>query len=228
MNKENNWIKELHSIKLVDKNQKGIYSQFGEEPLFDFIFDNIGTTNKFLVDFGAGGLGCKMSNSRYLMEKGWKGLRMDGEPDPDTDIKKEFITQENIVSLFEKYKVPLEFDFLSIDIDGNDFWVLGKILEKYSPRLIVAEFNGTIPNGISKVMKYNPNHSWESNDYYGFSFEAGKKLAKSFDYSVVFQLHSTNMYLIRKDLIDWQDDFGVTYTPFQYHAHSPNREWINI
>jgi hypothetical protein len=225
---KNNWIQQLRSIKLGDKNVKGYYSQFGEEPIYDFIFKNIGTTNKFLVDFGAGGLGCEMSNSRYLLNKGWKGLLMDGEGDPNKDIKTEFITQENIIKLFKKYNVPLEFDFLSIDIDGNDYWVLKKILEKYSPRVICAEFNGTIPINVSKAMKYNPTHTWGENDYYGFSFEAGKKLGHEFDYSVVFQLHSTNMYFIRKDLVDWQDDFSVNYIPTQYHAHSQNREWVNI
>ena len=224
----NDWIKDIPNIRLGDKSVKGMYSQFGEEPIWDFIFSKIGVTNKFLVDFGAGGLGCEMSNSRYLLNKGWSGLLMDGEGDPNKDIKKEFITKENIVSLFEKYDVPVEFDFLSIDIDGNDYWVLKEVLKKYSPRLIVAEFNGTIPNGVSKAMKYNPTHCWGNNDYYGFSFDACKKLGHEFDYVIIFQLHSTNMYLLRKDLVYWQNDFGVTFTPNQYHAHSPNREWVNI
>lgn len=224
----NDWIKQLPNIKLAEKGTNGIFSQFGEEPLWDFIFDKIGTTNKFLVDFGAGGLGCSMSNSMYLLNKGWNGLLMDGEGDPNKNIKQEFITQENIITLFKKYDVPLEFDFLSIDIDGNDFWVLGRILEQYSPRLIVAEFNGTIPLGVSKAMRYNPNHTWGNNDYYGFSFDAGKKLGHEFDYTVVHQIHSTNMYLIRKDLLNWQNDFGVTFNQNQYHAHLPNKEWVNV
>jgi hypothetical protein len=224
----NDWINQLKNIRLYDNPNEGVFSQFGEEPLYEYIFENIGVTNKFLVDFGAGGLGQSMSNSRYLLKRGWKGLLMDGEGDPNKDIKTEFITKENIISLFKKYKVPFEFDFLSIDIDGNDYWVLKEILSKYSPRFICAEFNGTIPNNISKTIKYNPKHTWGSDDYYGFSFEAGKKLGEQFDYSVVFQLHSTNMYFIRKDLIDWKSDFGVTYKQNQYHRHSPNREWVNI
>ena len=225
---DNNWVYEIPKIQLSNRSQKGIFSQFGEEPIFDFIFKNIGTTNKFMVDFGGGGLGCEMSNSLYLINKGWSHLVMDGAADPNTHVKKEFITQENIVSLFEKYKVPLELDFLSIDIDGNDYWVLKKILEVYSPRVIVAEFNGTIAHGVSKAIKYNAKHCWGENDYYGFSFDAGVKLGHEFDYAVVFQLHSTNMYFVRKDLLTWQDDFGISYVPKQYHAHSLNREWINV
>jgi hypothetical protein len=225
---DNNWIKQINTIPRPDRNTEGIYSQFSEEYIWDFMFKNIGTTNKYLVDFGASELGLGYSNNKYLLEKGWDGLLMDGNPPQNSRIKKEFITQENIVSLFKRYNVPLEFDFLSIDIDGNDYWVLKKILEKFSPRIICAEFNGTIPIGESKAMKYNPNHNWGNNDYYGFSFEAGKKLGHEFDYSVVFQLHSTNMYYVRKDLIDWQDDFGISYIPTQYHAHSQNREWVNV
>lgn len=225
---KNEWIYQLPSIPIMDNTQKGIYSQFGEEGIWDFIFKNIGTTNKYFVDFGASELGLGYSNSRSLMERGWKGLRMDGNADKNSGIKQEFITKENIVSLFEKYDVPEEFDFLSIDIDGNDYWVLEKILEVYSPRLIVAEFNGTLPIGEARAMKYNPNHSWGENDYYGFSFEAGRKLGHKFDYAVVFQIHSTNMYFIRKDLVDWQDDFGIVYKRVQYHGHSPNREWVNV
>lgn len=226
---DNSWIKQLPSISLYNTQvTEGAYSQFGEESLWDFIFSNIGVTNKYLVDFGAGGLGSQMSNSRSLIERGWTGLRMDGEPDPDTDIKKEFITKENIIDLFKKYNVPVEFDFLSIDIDGNDYWVLDELLTKYAPRLICAEFNGTIPKGVSKAIKYNPNHVWANNDYYGFSFEAGKKLGHKHDYTVIHQVNSTNMYFIRKDLIGWADDFGVTYEQNQYHAHAPNQEWIEI
>ena len=73
--KNNDWVKQIANVKLADKKTNGIYSQFGEEPIWDFIFSNIGMANRFLVDFGAGGLGSRMSNSRYLMEKGWKGFQ---------------------------------------------------------------------------------------------------------------------------------------------------------
>jgi hypothetical protein len=222
--KDNSWVYDLPKIPL-----KKVYSQFGEEPLFDYIFNNIGVYHKYLVDFGAGGLGCEMSNSRYLMEKGWHGLRMDGNPDPDTDIKQEFITAENIVSLFEKYNVPKNFDFLSIDIDGNDYWVLKEILSNdYRPALIVAEFNGCIPENESRTIKYNPKHTWGENDYYGFSFEAGKKLAKLWDYSLIHQVATTNMYFLHNHFLGGRHDFGVNYKRNQYHAHAPNREWVNV
>jgi len=214
------WVKQIKNVPL-----KSVYSQFGEESIFDYIFSKIGT-NKFLVDLGAGGLGSKMSNTQYLIENGWNGLRVDGEQDPNRDIKQEFITAENIVEIFEKYKTTKNIDLLSIDLDGNDFWILKSLLDGgYSPRVIINEFNGCLSEGVIQIMKNNPSHTWGENDYYGASFEAFKFLLE--DYTLVHQVATTNMIFIRKDIVA-KEDYGITYVRNQYHGHSPNREWIII
>ena len=215
------WVEQIVNVPIEKK-----YAQFGEEAIFDFIFENIQTTDNYLVDLGAGGLGCKMSNTQYLIEKGWSGLRIDGNTDPNSDIKKEFITTENIIHLFEKYRVPETFDLLSIDIDGNDFWVLKNIFDGgYYPRVIINEFNGCIEQGVSKVMKNNPTHSWGNNDYYGASFEAFNKLCRSYGYVLIYQVATTNMIFVKRESV-LKKDYSITYTQNQYHPHSPNREWI--
>ncbi len=218
------WVEAIKNLPTPKK-----YAQFGEEAIFDWIFKHIGTKSNFVVDFGAGTLNSGLSNSRYLIEKGWNGLLMDGNPAEQNDIiKKEFITAENIVSLFDKYEIPKEIDLLSIDIDGNDFWVLKSILESdYSPRVIINEFNGCLEVGYKQVMKYNPTHSWGENDYYGASFDAFKYLLNKAGYTLVHQIATTNMIFIREDLVP-QYDYQVKYAKAQYHAHSPNREWVFI
>lgn len=224
-----NWVKKIPYIPT-----RKIYAQFCEEYIFEYIFDNIGIKNNFLVDFGAGTLNSGLSNSRFLIEQGWKGLLMDGNPEEENEIiKKEFITAENIVSLFDKYNVPKEFDLLSIDIDGNDFWVLKSIIEsEYSPRVIINEFNGCIDEDELKIMKYNPNHSWGNNDYYGASFESFKELLKGdkkngiMGYTLVHQVATTNMIFIREDIVP-QFDYEISYIKNQYHAHSSNRDWVS-
>lgn len=217
------WVKDISKVPLVKR-----YAQFCEENIFDYIFENIKTTNKYLVDFGAGGLGCSMSNSRYLLENGWTGLRMDGNPMGDETIKQEFITAENICDLFAKYEVPKEFDFLSIDTDGNDLWILKNMLDGgYSPRVIINEFNGCLLVGESKAIKNNPSHTWCENDYYGASFDAFKKILNERGYTLVYQIATTNMIFIKSDCVP-QFDYKITYEPQQYHAHSPNRDWVNV
>jgi hypothetical protein len=93
----------------------------------------------------------------------------------------------------------------------------------------VAEFNGTIGNGIDKVMQYNEAHTWGNDDYYGASFEAFKRLGKENGYATIWSYVSTNIYLLNKDELANRDaDFGITYTPQQYHPHNPNGAWINF
>lgn len=220
-------IDHLALIAKLKNQQSNTYSQYGEDGALSLIFSElgIGTTNKFLVDFGAGD-GKWLSNSRLLLENEWSGLLMDGDNRGNPIVKKEFITAENICQLFSKYKVPKKFDLLSIDIDGNDLWVLKKILDgRYSPRVIIAEFNGTIGKWINKTIKYNPDHRWNNNDYYGVSFEALRIFGIEYSYTLIAQISCTNMIFVRSDIIE-QGDYGIDYIPMQYHAHFPNGEWV--
>lgn len=76
------------------------------------------------------------------------------------DIKNERVTAENIQNLFKKYNVPESFDLLSIDIDYNDYWVW-KAITDYSPRVVVIEFNSSIPPNESRVVPYDPDAYWD-------------------------------------------------------------------
>lgn len=202
------------------------YSQAGEEQHIMGILTTIGITNSYLVDIGAGN-GVYLSNTKMLIdEMGFKGLLIDGDNRGNPQVLREWVTKHNIVHILAKHNCPIEFDLLSYDTDGNDYWILDNILNWFSPRLIVCEFNGTIACDVSKAIEYNPNHVWNNDDYYGFSFEAGKKLAEKHGYKVVFQNDALNMYLVKKEL--WPQEVDVTYTPNQYHAHNPNGRWVEI
>ncbi len=200
------------------------YCQTNEEDILASIFNSIGVTNRYCVEFGAGRDGYLYSNTRRLMNYyGWKGLMMDAAAIDGSDVKKEFITAENIVSLFRKYRVAHVPDLLSIDLDGSDIWVLGALLESYKPRVIVAEFNPAIPIGESKAMKYNPNHSWGNDDYYGASFEAFKVLGVNYGYRIVNN-NGLNLFMVRSDI--HHPDINITYTERHDHAPSTKGEWV--
>lgn len=224
MTKNDKWIESLSRVA-----PEKAYSQFGEESFIGHIFNNIGTTNKYFVDLGAGD-GVNLSNTKFFKDTyGWTGLMVDADNKGNDEVKQHFINDSNIIDILQKYDVPEEFDFLSIDVDGNDYWILDRILNDYKPRLIIAEFNGTIPVGVKKVMEYNENHTWGNDDYYGASFEAFKHLGLLHEYSTIFSYASTNIYLLRKDLLsEPEKDWNVTYLPMQYHAHNPNGRWIML
>ena len=100
------------------------------------------------------------------------------------DIKSEKVTAENIENLFRKYNVPEIFDLLSIDIDYNDYWIWNAI-ENYEPRVVVIEFNSSIPPSESRVVPYNPDARWDGTNYFGASLLALKKLGDKKGYKLL-------------------------------------------
>ncbi|TSC98580.1 MAG: hypothetical protein Greene101449_916 [Candidatus Peregrinibacteria bacterium Greene1014_49] len=177
------------------------YSQNGEDGVIAAIFAMIGTTNRTYVEFGVeDGIEC---NTRYLFKhKGWKGLLMDGShTNPSLNLHQEFITAENIEQLFVKYSVPKDFDLLSVDIDGNDYWVW-KAITHNSPRVVIMEYNACIPYEPPVTVPYDPAFAWDKTDYYGASLSALVSLARAKGYTLVgTDPNGVNAFFVRDDCI---------------------------
>jgi hypothetical protein len=191
-------------ISNVNMFERKIFSQLGEDGIIRIILHKIGTLNKFCVEFGVGdGTEC---NTRYLVEKqGYESLWMDGSEENSPRIRREFITAENVNSLFAKYAVPKEFDLLSIDIDYNTYWVW-RALNGYSPRMVVIEYNGFILPSESKAVPYSPDAVWDGTTYFGASLLALVRLGQAKGYTLVgCDSSGTDAFFVRDDLI--QDNF---------------------
>ena len=209
-----NWVTEL------SKATKQVHSQTQEDGIIEAIFQHIGTTNKVCVEFG-GGDGFSLSNTRYLIEQGWKGHLWDKTP-RGADVLAADITAESVNEVFRQFGVPEEFDFLSLDIDGNDYWVWKAL--KHRPRVVVIEINGAFDD--HRVMLYNPSHSHDLTNYYGASLPAMRSLGVTKGYSLVYQAHSLNAFFIRSD-IEPNQAIEVPFTV--RHGHAPdikNRPWV--
>ena len=202
-----NWIERMYEIK-----GKDLYSQNGEGLLLEYIFNAIGTKYHSFVDIG-GGDGFYLSNTRHLANLDvWYGVVLDAE----NGI---FITLDNV----DEY-VNEHYDLISIDIDGNDYWILDHIM-KYKPRVVIAEFNAMYHD--SRTIKYNPYHLWAGDSYYGFTFDAGVKLAEKHGYKVIFQVADMNIIMVREDLINVSIP-PVTYKQSDYFKPSERTDWIWI
>ena len=220
--------------------ERAEFSQNGEDGIIEAIFRAIGTTNRFSVEFGAeDGRQC---NSRYLkIHRGWTGLLMDGnEQSPASGVKQEFITAENINTLFLKYTVPAEFDLLSIDIDGNDYWVWKAMDAMYRPCAVVIEYNACIPAMPAVTIPYDPSFHWDGTAYYGVSLGALKILGEQKGYRLIgTDRHGVNAFFVRSDLVG--NHFTIGSLAELYHpaafkgvpgkAHPPdtqNRLWVTV
>lgn len=208
------------------------YSQADEDGILAEIYKRIGTTDRRFIEFGAGdGL---ENNSTYLLLTGWTGLWMDGSPENIATIRKWFgdylsddrlkvnqcfITRENLNDLISASGISGEIDFLSIDIDGNDYW-MWEALKAVNPRVVAIEYNATFrpPNRI--VQEYNPTHVWNSDNYFGASLSALEALGDKLGYVLAgCSWAGTNAFFIRKDL-----EGGKFSPPFtaEHHYREPN------
>lgn len=191
--------------KVIDlyESERKVFSQNGEDGVLQAIFCVIGDPLKYYVEFGTeSGEEC---NTRYFRSYwDWNGLMMDGTYENESiNLRKEFITAENINDLFRKYNVPYEFELLSIDIDYNDFYVWNAIDDVYRPRVVVIEYNGSHLVHEDKVALYNPGYMWDQTNYYGASMRALYELGKKKGYTLVYaNANGVNLFFIRSDILD--------------------------
>jgi hypothetical protein len=192
--------------------EKQTYSQNGEDGILSEIFQRIGTTNKTFVECGVSdGL---ESNTTALLAEGWKGWWVEQDSHFVDTIKKKFapllqknlhliekfLTAENVGQTLTEANVPKEIDLLSIDIDGNDYW-LWKAMTSIDPRVVVIEYNATYRPPVSWVMTYNPEHRWNGSRYYGASLQALTELAATKGYVLVgCDLTGNNAFFVKESL----------------------------
>jgi hypothetical protein len=180
------------------KNQKldgtKVYAEHGEEGVLKHIFESIGVDSKFCVEIGArDGVNC--SNIRWLIEQGWTGVGFEshrGYPEYAPEVKIAKVSPDNVNDLFFKNNVPENLDFLTIDIDYNDFWVLKAVLEgnEFKPSLICAEFNPNFGPTEAKSVPYCDAGKKHKSILYGASLAAFVKLCKEYDYKFIHSMRS--------------------------------------
>jgi len=219
----------------LNKYGYAVYSQADEDGIIEEIFRKIGETNKRFVEFGVGdGL---ENNTHSLLLKGWKGSWIDGNKNSIDDIKikfhdlissgtlavrHEFLTAENANEKIGDVEQG-EIDLLSIDIDGNDFYIL-KELAVISPRVIVAEYNATKGPSIDWVMEYNHNHTWSGNDYYGASLKALELLLRTKGYLLVgCSISGVNAFFVKQEMVK-EDLFLAPYSSGNHYE--PQRKLL--
>ena len=124
--------------------------------------------------------------------------------------------------------MPFEFDLLSIDLDGNDYWILDRVLSGgYKPRVIISEYNSEHPMNECKTIEYDPNFVFQPNeDYYGYTYGAGLKLADKHGYTIIGQTSDLNLYYLRNDLLTETPDYNVRV--YRHWGGHTTRNWIHV
>lgn len=230
-----------------------VYSQNDEDGIIEEIFKRLNSPNFAntstlnnqnlnFVEIGVeNGLEC---NSLYLLHKGWKGLWLEGNTRQQKPIEQKFnsllrsqklklgigiITPNNINQVLQQAAINTQnLDFLSIDIDGNDIYLLDAI--EFSPKVICIEYNAKFPSLLNKKPVFNPQNFWKGTDFMGSSLLAISEVAKQKNYVLVAtNITAANAFYVRKDLINQNfykpdDDFYQRIKTL----YNPPRYWLTF
>ncbi|MBD3638297.1 MAG: FkbM family methyltransferase [Crocinitomicaceae bacterium] len=199
-NQYQNWKEQGKLPKLVDTGFR-VFSQYEEDGKLLFIFSVIGMRNKTFVEIGSDD-GINSNCANLALNFGYYGLFLDGNPRAIKRGRKFYakyphpwmyqpqftcakVTAENINQLVKEANLEGDVDLLSIDIDGNDYWIW-KALEQVSPNVVIIETH--VEFGMRNiVVPYDPDYSYPGKHpvYHGASPIAMVNLAKEKGYRLV-------------------------------------------
>ncbi len=210
---KNNNKKNINSLTEIEFK---VFSQFGEDGIIQYLINIIPIKNKVFIEFGVQDY--QESNTRFLlMNNNWEGLIIDSNKRHIEFIKNdeiywkynikavcEFITRENMNDIFRLNGFEGDIGLLSIDIDGNDYWVWDAITI-ISPRIVICEYNSVFGYRhavtIPYVADFNRTKAHYSNLYFGASLPALCFLARKKGYIFVGSNSTgSNAFFVRKDL----------------------------
>src|SRR5262249_12811597 len=196
------WVqsREVRSADRLQDAEFRVFSQFGEDGIIQFLTQRVPIECDIFVEFGVQDY--RESNTRFLLEKdNWRGLIIDAGDAHQTflesselgwrhwiDAVTAFIDRDNINELISAAGISGDIGLLSIDIDGNDYWVL-EAIEAVSPRLLVVEYNSLFGPEAAITIPYDPRFdrtaAHASGLYFGASLAALTRLAGERGYALV-------------------------------------------
>ena len=211
INKEKSFEKFSQTFDEINKFEYKITSQNNEDGIIDHIFSKV-PNNRFFVEIG---FSFYEFNSLNLIKKGWSGKLIDFNKDnclvlkkllnfffPKSEVKiiNKKVLKNNINHIIQeksdnKKKV---IDFFSLDIDGNDYWIL-KELDLKDINVICCEYNHYLGNNVKKTIPYNPNHEFNNDGCHGASLKAFSELLESKDFKLIaVDSSGTNAFFVKK------------------------------
>lgn len=197
-----------------------VFSDCDEDGILLYLLSLVGSGERRLVDVGAGALSAS-NTANLIVNHGWTGLLIEGDSESLASAQADYrgagvlmppnalgawVTAENINSLIsENIEGPV--DLLSIDIDGNDYWVW-KAIDVIHPRVVVIEYQDILGPERSVVIPYDPQFSVDkypenatNNNYVGASLRAIAKLGAEKGYRLVAtNSYGFNAFFVREDL----------------------------
>ena len=193
-----------------------VFSQFGDDGIIQYLLQHVEAPDTF-IEFGVETY--RESNTRFLLVKdNWRGLVIDGSETNVASIRTlsefwrhdltavaSFITRDSINDLFSAAGFTGDVGLLSIDIDGNDYWVW-EAIDVVSPVIVVAEYNAVFGPDLKVTVPYAADFTrraaHHSHLFFGASLAALCDLGERRGYAFVgCNSAGNNAYFVRRDQV---------------------------
>ncbi|HSS20702.1 MAG TPA: hypothetical protein VLL54_11555 [Pyrinomonadaceae bacterium] len=199
------------ALQKVRYSLRGRYSHANEQQILAKYIERLlpPKWSRSVVDIGAGN-GVRWSNSYALVLAGWSALGIEADPQkyslltnvyskfPNARASNSLADPRNVRELLRDFGVEKKFGVLSLDIDGNDYWVLDAILRDFRPGLVVTEINENIPPPLRFVVKFDPEFQLRYH-FFGYSIAALEDLCEKHGYGIL-ELEYNNAFLAPSEL----------------------------
>jgi len=204
--------KSLHEVEFQ------VFSQWGDDGIIQYLISKINIEDKTFIEFGVENY--IESNTRFLLiNNHWTGLVIDGSNENIEYIRNDkiswacelmaihsFITEDNINTIIKNAHFK-NVGLLSVDIDGNDYWIW-KTIDDISPVIVIAEYNSLFGKNTKWTIPYDATFVRGQNKlpfcYYGASLGALSDLAEQKGYSLIgCNSKGNNAYFIRNDKLSF-------------------------
>lgn len=213
-------------IRTFDKYRKNVYSQNGEDGVTQEILRRLKINKGWFCEFGAWD-GKYLSNTYVLISKGWKGVYIEGNKDKYDQLIRNVnkfedkiypvcayisaVGKNSLDNILANTPLPHDFEILSIDIDGNDYFVW-KSLKRYRPKVVIVEVNSGYEPSVKKISTKNDR---------GTSFYSMVQLGAKKGYTPIY--HTGNIFFVRKDYIK---NIGLIKRELKYPETLFDYSWL--
>lgn len=204
-------------LKSIHEAEFKVFSQFGEDGILQYLIRETGIRRdeQIFVEFGVQNY--VESNTRFLLfNNNWRGLILDGSEQYMSFVRGQdlywrhdltavtaWITRDNINDLIKNAGFYGDVGILSVDIDGNDYWVWERI-SVINPVIVVVEWNSVFGPDHAISIPYSEDFdrgtAHYSNLYWGASIQAFNHLAERKGYALMgSNTAANNLFFVRRD-----------------------------
>lgn len=210
-----------------------VFSQNNEDGIIEHLLSKIyKDRNNYFIEIGASN-GVENNSSFLAIVKKYSGIMIEGvgifsrqcaqlmnDFNIGVECKNLFVKKGNIgrIKEWSIYENP---DFFSIDIDGNDYYILKELLELgLEPKVICVEYNSAYGPDKALTIVYNDDfqldNTYQSQLYYGASIKAWINLLERHGYKfITVESNGVNAFFIKEKYFLSQDFINIKNIPFE-------------